>query len=183
MKNKRINKKGVSEVLGYILLVSFAVLMSFIVYQGLKTYVPTDKVECPEGVSIFAKDTSCSLNVYGTYDLNLTIKNNGRYNIAGYFIHASSDSNQTVATMPLSSNFGQASSSPSAILLGDAIIFQASTTENLVSINSLAHAEYKNITKEIYSIDLLPIRFQKEENKLSMVSCGKAILREKINCN
>jgi len=31
-------------------------------------------------------------------------------------------------------------------------------------------------------LDILPIRFQKEENRLRIVSCGEAIIKEKINC-
>jgi len=101
MKNKVKNKKGVSEVLGYLLLVSFAIFMSFIVYQGLKIYVPVKAVECPEGVSIFVQSAKCSLSGVGKYNLELNIKNNGRYNIAGYYIHASNSSEQEVATIPL----------------------------------------------------------------------------------
>ena len=46
------NKKGVSEIIGYILLVAIVVTISIFVYQWLKTYVPQDAISCPDGVSL-----------------------------------------------------------------------------------------------------------------------------------
>jgi len=190
MKNRntiysKINKKGVSEVLGYILLVSFAIVMSFIVYQGLKTYVPAKTLECPDGVSLFIKDVSCTYNSTSEkYDLELIIKNNGRYNIAGYYIHASENPNQTVATTPLIENLKEVNAYKynNAVLLQSYETFESGRLENFLNLNEENFAEYNNLSKKIYSLDLIPIRFQEEENRLRIVGCGKAILREKINC-
>jgi len=197
MKKSRINKKvplklisstmkkkGVSEVMGYILLVSFAIFMSFIVYQGLKTYVPAKTLECQEGVSIFIKDASCTYNSTSErYSLKLITKNNGRYNIAGYFIHASTNANQTVATTPLITYLGgmDVEKYENAIILNSG---KRSTGgfDNFVSLNEENIVEFNGIPKELFSLDIIPVRFQKEENKLRLVSCGKAILREKISC-
>lgn len=186
MKN-RMNKKAISEVMGYLMLISFAIIMSVLVYQGLKTYVPAKALECPEGVSIFVKDVSCSLNQYNKYDLALTIKNNGRHNIAGYFIHASYNPNQTVATNPLigfleNQDLGIIYQGVGAYSFENAVIFESSTSGNFVNISDTAFARYRNISSQVYSLDILPMRFQKEENKLRTVSCGKAIVREKITC-
>ena len=178
----KMNKKGVSEVIGYILLVSFAIIMSIIIYQGLKTYVPVKAQECPDGVSILIKEALCTLNTDGTYNLSLTIKNNGRYNIAGYFIHATDGPNKTVATFPLIQNLSKGGLNSNVTDFNNAVLFEISTTENFVNISSLAQANYTGILKRIYSLDLLPIRFQKEENRLRMASCGKAMTREKITC-
>jgi hypothetical protein len=182
-----MNKKAVSEVMGYLMLISFAIIMSVVVYQGLKTYVPVKASECPEGVSIFGRNVSCSLNSGGTYDIALNVKNNGRHNIAGYFIHASYNSNQTIATNPLigfleDQDLGVIYQDVSAYSFQNAVIFEASTSGNFVNISSTASARYRNIPKEVYSLDILPVRFQKEENKLKMVSCGKAMVREKVIC-
>jgi flagellin-like protein len=176
----KMKKKGVSEVLGYILLVAFAIIMSFIVYQGLKTYVPAQNIECPDGVSIFVKEAECALNADGNYDLNLTIKNNGRYNIAGYYIHYTNSSNKTVATKDLV-NFLKVQGTE-IYNASNAVLFEASTSGNPVNISSSKFVEFKNVSERIYSLDILPIRFQKEENRLRIVSCGKALAREKISC-
>jgi len=62
------------------------------------------------------------------------------------------------------------------------VLFESSTSENSVNISNSAFAEFKNIPQKIYSIDLLPSRFQEEKNRLRAVSCGDATVREKINC-
>ena len=182
---KVMKKKGVSEVMGYILLISFAIFMSFIVYQGLRTYVPTSAIECPDGVSIFVKSVSCTLDASdGKYDLEVLVKNNGRYNIAGYFIYAGDKFNQTVATIPLIDYLAEACTPGGGSLckFNNAVLFESSTTGNFVNISEDKFAEYNNIPTKIYSLDIIPLRFQKEENRLRIVSCGKAMTREKIDC-
>jgi len=39
-----MNKKGISVIIGYLLLVSFAIIISGMVYVWMKTYVPTEKL-------------------------------------------------------------------------------------------------------------------------------------------
>ncbi|MEK6738241.1 MAG: hypothetical protein AABY74_06215, partial [Planctomycetota bacterium] len=55
--------------------------MSILVYQFLKTYIPKDSPTCPEGTSILIKEAPCVSNT-----LTLTLKNNGRFSLDGYFI-------------------------------------------------------------------------------------------------
>ena len=50
---KAAHKKGVSVMIGYVLLISFAVVMAGLVYHWAKTYIPREEVKCQEGVSIF----------------------------------------------------------------------------------------------------------------------------------
>ena len=57
-----MKKKGVSAIVGYVLLISFGVVMSVIVYSYLKTYTPKDALTCPDGVSIFLKDYITNVN-------------------------------------------------------------------------------------------------------------------------
>ena len=52
------DKRGISIVIGYILLVTVSIAMSILVYQWLKTYVPKEFLECPDGTSILAKEIS-----------------------------------------------------------------------------------------------------------------------------
>ena len=58
------NKKGVNNVIGYILLVSMAVVISILVFQWLKSYIPTDEVACPDGISLFVENSvyKCSID-------------------------------------------------------------------------------------------------------------------------
>jgi hypothetical protein len=93
------NKRALSIVVGYILLIAISIVMSVIVFQWLRTYVPKDVLKCSEGTSIFIKSISydCTRNV-----LNVTIKNNGKFSVNGYFIHASNKTNEELATIDLS---------------------------------------------------------------------------------
>ncbi|MFH1365230.1 MAG: hypothetical protein ABIH28_01450 [archaeon] len=184
--NKK-NKKGLSEIMGYLLLVSFAIFMSFLVYEGLKSYVPTKSFECPDGVSIFIQSVECEKVAVGdgtyTYDLKLNIKNNGRYNIAGYFLHATINESQLVATTDLVPFLLETKGTAGGTFkFNNAVLFEISTTGNFVNVSTTAFARFNDLPKQIYSIDVLPIRFQKEENRLRMVSCGKATVREAIIC-
>ncbi len=82
------NKRGVSEIIGYILLIAIVVVVSIFVFQWLKSYVPQSALTCPEGttVSIPEYKYDCTANM-----LNFTLENDGTFSIAGYFIHAESE--------------------------------------------------------------------------------------------
>jgi len=43
------NKRGVSIVIGYVLLIAISIVISILVYQALKTYVPKEALECSDG--------------------------------------------------------------------------------------------------------------------------------------
>jgi hypothetical protein len=184
MKNKIDNKRGISEILGYILLITFAVFMSFIVYQGLRTYVPVGAIDCPEGVSIFVSSSNCTLSEE-KYNLTINIKNNGRHNIAGYYIHASNSPTQEVATIdlvPYLYTLGTIATNISNLVVFKNDVNELSTIINSVNVSDPAYASYRGIPTKIYSLDIIPVRFQKEENRLRQVSCVKAAVREKITC-
>ncbi len=175
------SKKGVSIMIGYILLVSFSIIMGAIIYQNLKTYVPSDSLDCPDSVSIFLKEYSCESSAKGGVHLNLTLKNNGKFNIAGYFIHATNETGQEIATIDLSSYFNKDSGDRGAIVK-NAIVFKV-VNENTMEINQEKISIFDiapNIL--IKSIEITPIRFQKQNNKIMFVSCGNAKISEKVIC-
>lgn len=167
----KMDKKGVSIMIGYVLLVTSAIVMGSIVYQWMKTYVPTDSLECPEGVSIFITNINCAGD-----NLFVTLKNNGRFNIAGYFIHATNNSKQELATIDLSKYFA----SISGVKIDNAILFGPSK-DNSMKINEVIDERF-NLTNQVYSIEIIPIRYQEEKNKIRLVSCGNAKVTELTNC-
>ncbi|NCN52089.1 hypothetical protein GW931_03690 [archaeon] len=174
MIKKRKNKRGLSVVIGYVLLITFGIILSVIVYNYLKTYVPSEVTQCPAGVSIFLKDYTCSNN-----QLNITLKNNGKFYLDGYFIHATNSSTSSLATVNLAKYFspnnyeGRNSST--------AVYFYVDSNKNLYpSYNSYAIFDLPN---QVYSIEIIPARFQKEGNVQRFVSCGDAKIREVITCS
>ena len=166
------NKRGASEMIGYILLIVFAVIISVIVYQWLKTYVPKEPLQCSAEISLFIKEAT-----FNSSNLNVTIKNNGKFNVAGYFIHAKNNSSQELPTIDLSNYLNQSSfSERQGINLSNFVLFVglAGEKENPFKPGEQAThifnipASIGNIT----SIRIVPTIFKKEENRNRFVSCG-----------
>lgn len=173
------NKKGISVLIGYIFLISVTVIISTIVFQQLKTYIPTEKLECPEGVSIFLKDVTYDCD---NKELSLTLKNNGRFSIAGYFISATDSPEKELATIDLSkyTEFG----------VGGLVLFNfisEGLTENAFDL--FPSQEVKNVfdlsssqSARFYSLTILPIRYQEIDNRNRIVNCGGSRIEKTLTC-
>ena len=167
------NRKGISIMIGYILLIVIAIIISVIVYQWLKTYIPTDPLECPDGVSVFVEDYTynCTTNQF-----NFTLKNNGRFSIAGYFIHATNSPEQGVATIDLSEY--------TSLGVGGAVIFSADIN-SLIPNNKINNTfDLSNTSiQQIYSVEIVPVTYRVYNNKNRIISCGDSKIREEISCS
>jgi hypothetical protein len=73
------DKKGVSLMIGYVLLIVIAISVSVGVFLYLKAYVPLDKAECPDSASLQIDSITCELD---TVVIELT--NNGLFTLDGY---------------------------------------------------------------------------------------------------
>ena len=169
MSSNRMSKKGLSIMIGYVLLITAAVVMGIIVYQWMKTYVPTEVPSCPDGTSILIKDVTCSEG----YKLNVTVKNNGRFSLGGYFIRATNNSNQTIATMDLSNlTFDRYGNDTGGIVkfLGTNPLSPGKEREVFFNLTS----------QKVVSIEIIPIRYQKKDNKWNMVICGDAKTKDTL---
>jgi len=177
-KQVKMKKKGVSVIIGYILLVAFAIVLAVIVYNLLKTYQAKAPIECPEGVSLLISSVSCNEN-NGIYSVELGLKNNGRFNIDGYFVKVSQDSDLQIDTTDIS-NYIDVGGIP----INGYVAFEGGDpleiSETVVNI-----FEWNTVSAplgEIYSITLMPIRYTVIENKVQMASCTLAQVREEIIC-
>lgn len=160
-------KKGISVMIGYVLLVVFVIIIGGLVYQWLKTYVPTEALDCPEGVSLFVKEARFNTT---SSQLNVTLRNNGRFNLAGYFIHATNSSDQELPTIDLSSYLNDTSP---GMIFGNAVLFSG-PGGNLFPSDS--EEEYlfdlPDSIGDPYLIRITPTRFQDVEEKERFVSCS-----------
>ena len=174
--NKRYTRKGVSLMVGYVLLITLAIVMGIVAYNWMKTYLPRDSAECSDGVSVFIKDYACSAD-----QLTLTLKNNGRFDIAGYLIRVG-NTTEVVATRNLTGNRRNLTSGE--IIANGAIIYfggqnflkpegeRISIFNNLINING------------INLIEITPVRLQQEENREKLMICTKSILKDALSsCN
>lgn len=81
----RLNKKAVSEIVAYALLISISLSLAGMVFIWLKNYMPQDtsSIECEENIGLIIKDYYYSCD---NKTLNLTLENKGLFDIAGYVI-------------------------------------------------------------------------------------------------
>ena len=170
----RKKKKGLSEMVGYILLISMTIILSLMVYGWLKTYVPTSSVECADGASLFMQDFnySCPKNT-----LNLTLKNNGRFDLAGYFIHATTNPTQELAVTDISVYTPKGN--------GGAVTYWSGGTQdyNPISAGSTMKDGFDlSAIGQIYSIEIVPMRYELIKNRNRPVSCSNAKITEKLSC-
>lgn len=168
------NKRGISVVVGYVLLITFVIFLGAIIYTWMKTYVPQEELDCPEDVSIFVKDYEC-----GADQLNITLKNNGKFNIGGYFIRVTDVPGLGLATIDISQNitYGGTFLAPSGVKF-------SGTGENTLTPNiDEEHRFDISDYYPIYSVEILPLRWQEHDEKLRVVTCKGAVISEKITCS
>src|SRR3989344_3641693 len=78
-----MNKRGVSALIAYVLLIAMGVTAAGIVYTGVsKTVDVKNYVSCPEAVDLSIRDYQCTLD--GSFCL--TVSNKGRFNASGYIV-------------------------------------------------------------------------------------------------
>jgi len=170
---KKENKRAISVMIGYILLISFALVMAIIIYAYLKTYVPKDLGSCPEDTSLFIKTISCEEG-----SLNITLKNNGRFNVAGYFIHGTNSSSEELAVLDLIPMLKEGVEEQNPYF--SSVIFEISN-ENTLKPNEEIINQY-DLDAYVYSIEIIPTRFQGKDSKIKLVACGGSRVKEIIEC-
>jgi len=84
-QTKFSNKRAVSEMVSYVLLVVIAVGLSIAVYAYLKVLVPKDlKPECNEDIQLTIQDYSCKANT--TKSLSVTLYNKGLFRVNAVYL-------------------------------------------------------------------------------------------------
>jgi len=169
-----MNKRGISPLIGYVLLIVGMLSVSVLVYGWLKTYVPQEKIECSEGVSLFVKDIECTKNITNSeIKLILNIKNNGLFNVDGFLIHATNDSVQKLATIDLSSYGGGAN---------EIILFNEGRVPLKPSEEEGYLFEIGSNLNDIKTIEIIPAKFEIVKGKKRFTSCGSAKITDVVNC-
>lgn len=91
------NKKGVSEIIGYVILIVIAISLSILVYSYLKVYLPKGETpQCPQDVSIQLSSYNCdSINK----NISITILNTGLYKVNGAYFRIGNESQKIRASL------------------------------------------------------------------------------------
>jgi hypothetical protein len=166
------DKKAVSLMVGYVLLVTIAIIMGAIVYQWMRSYVPRESIECPDGVSIYIKEVNCEVSG-SDYILNLSITNNGRFNVDGYFIRSAAAADAAIAGDDLSESIVSGGSSAGGVVRWPSTLEPG---------RDASKAVFK-LDSNIAFIEVTPIIYETIENKIRLVNCGNAKVKEYVTCS
>jgi hypothetical protein len=152
------NKRALSEMLSYALLVVIALGLSAAVYAWIWTMVPKQQEKCDDQVSLVIDQYSCD---DAAKEINITFKNKGNWVIEGFIIRASNKSGiQPVYPLPLP---GKLDGRVYSQIMPDASASYIFTYSKL---------------KGVASVNVKP--FQVKNKK--MISCDSAAITQDIDC-
>lgn len=104
LRGIRQNKRGVSLMISYVLLIAIGLTMAVGAYAWLKYYPNAlqSKADCKDGTSIVLDGYDCSGSI-----LTLDLRNNGLFSIDGFILSVSNDSmREPINDMGLTASFG-----------------------------------------------------------------------------
>src|SRR3989344_333019 len=90
------DKRGLTEVIGYVLLIVIAIGLGVLVYAYLELFVPKEKPECPDGIGIIISEARCTINQEASGgvsgNLAITLANKGRFTVDAAYIRMGAES-------------------------------------------------------------------------------------------
>lgn len=160
------------------MLIAISIVMSVVVYNWLKTYVPKDTANCPDGISVFAKELNYDCTD-GNENLEIILKNNGKFSVAGYYIHASNKPDEKLATIDLSPNVIEGQEGENTF--GNAVVFTLGENNLAPGISRTLSFDLKDYS-QLYKIELIPVRWQEIDGKNKLISCNDAKIETALAC-
>jgi hypothetical protein len=125
------DKKGVSLIVSYVLLVAVGLAMASLVYGWLRFYVsPQEEIECENGVSLIIKDYDYQC---GSRFLNLSIQNKGLFDVQGFIIRTNQDPESGIG------------------------VWEINNTMTEVKIGQTITSEYPNLENPVGFIEVQPV--------------------------
>jgi hypothetical protein len=79
-KTSKNNKRAVSLMVSYVILIAIGVALAVGVYAWIRTYNPNPQKECEPDTSLILESYTCPDN----RSVILRLKNNGRFNVSGF---------------------------------------------------------------------------------------------------
>jgi hypothetical protein len=156
---KNLNKKAVSEMLAYVILIVIAIAVSVGVYAWFRaTSGVGETPKCPDEVPLVIQEASCTLD--GTVSkLTLTVKNKGLFDIKGYDIRGTTDAAKKPVIPLGGTNNGR-------YTFGNTLAPNTPDTKTFTNVGNLA------------KIEIEPFREQEGE----IILCDKAIITQEVSC-
>jgi len=161
------NKKGISNIIGYVILISITISLSILVYNWLSFYVQEDTTpKCPDGISISIEDYSCSPSM-----ISIKLKNRGRFSIDGYIMKVHDDINAELGMYEVSTTLFSNENLIDEKFKPENIFYK---TEDLSKLD-LSKLDLSQVTL----LEIQPIYFS-SQNKI--IYCPEVITK-KVTCN
>jgi len=157
----KTNKKAVSEMVAYVLLIVIVMAIGSLVYAWVVFQMPKDSAKCPDDLSLIIKDYNCSAKV-----LDLEVQNKGLFDIFGYYIRAANQSDRGRIIM-----LGEIG------IIGEPgrIKFNPKLSSGESIVNRFDYKKYGNLT----SIEIEPYLLKDKQ----IVMCKEGLLIRNLNCN
>jgi len=169
----RVNKKGVSLMVGYVLLIALSVVVAGSVYFWLSGYFGQAEVlECSRDISLLVKDVGCDGNV-----VNLTFKNAGLFNFGGYIIRGGVDASDVSIDLSrfLNDDFGGN--------VVDGVVFFDGVDDNLFSFRDEAVHQYV-FDFPVNVFEVVPVMTEENERgNLVLAKCFNVVKRDIFRCD
>lgn len=128
----KMNKRGLSEIVAYAIMIAIAISLAVAVFAWLKIVAnPSAPIDCNEGTSIYLDSYSCSGAI-----ITLIMKNNGGFNVSGYIIKVSDDASKEPTTMITPTGYHEFLS-PSGLIPG------ASESADFTKTSSIKRISYQ----------------------------------------
>lgn len=161
MKPLLPNKKALSEIVSYTLLIVIAIAISILVFSYIKFIIPKYQTpECPEQVYLSINEPACSLS---QKTLNFSITNRGNFNIDGFYVRLREDGRSVKNSFEhLENQFFDSG----GIKPGTKEFFSYSK----ISLNSL---------QSDYNLEIQPTLFNSNNE---LITCTDGIIKVKVVC-
>jgi len=89
-QNRKMNKRAVSLMVSYVLLIVIGMALATLVYIWLEKVIDvTPTPECPENTRLMILGYTCD-----TDKITVDVKNNGLFNVTGYYIRGTPDASK-----------------------------------------------------------------------------------------
>jgi hypothetical protein len=170
------NKKAISEIVSYVLLIIIAVGIAVLVYAFLRLYVPRERLSCPDDINLAIANTWCVVNPDGGVRLHLTLENKGLFNVTDYYARIASQGKQA----KLQLNQGKTSFPRPLSPGGDPVSIEFHSTPEITSgIYAPLLGDVINLSKSTaYTLEIQPA----VQTDKGLALCSNAIITETITC-
>ena len=161
LRQNRMNKKALSEVIAYTLLIVISIGLAAGVYSFLKVYLPKETAACDSDISIIIDDYNCTYAPSSLSSINITFLNKGLFKVEGVLVRLGAETSK--ARKQITSSISYINIGPSEV---------ANKVYGSISDEILANGAAK------YMLEIQPVQIINGKP----VACSNAIISQPIEC-